>query len=72
MHVFHSLSEEYGQAGLSRMSALMGCKEMTTYTFNRHAQFIYQEMNGFYKEQESMDQQCVEKLYEKEEKVKDS
>lgn len=70
-HVFHSLSEGYGRAGLSRLSAAVGCQEMTNYTFNRHAQFIYQEMNGFYKEQESVAQQCVEKLYEKEEKGKD-
>lgn len=72
VHVFHSLSEGYGQAGLSRISALMGCKEMTTFTFNRHAQFLYEEMNGFYKEQESVAQECVEKLYENEEKMKDS
>lgn len=53
IHVFHYLSEGYGQAGQSRLSALMGCKKIpTTYTFNCHAQFIYQQMNGFYKEQE--------------------
>ena len=64
VHVYHSLSEGYERAGLSRLSAAMGAKELTTYTFTRHAKYIYKEMETYYKEQESVTKECVERAYE--------
>lgn len=37
VHVYHSVSEGYGHAGLSRLSAAMGVQELTNYPFTRHA-----------------------------------
>lgn len=67
MHVYHSLCEGYGRAGLTRLSAAMGTKEMTTYSFNNCSQFPYSEMNKFYEEQQLMTKRCVEKVYENDE-----
>ena len=39
LHVYHSVSEGYGRARLSRLSSAMGSKEMTTYAFTRHANY---------------------------------
>lgn len=73
MFVYHSLSEGYGRAGLSRLSTAMGSKEMSSATFMQKAEFIYSEMNSFYDEHTRVVKDCVERLYEKkyEDKVRD-
>ena len=48
----------------------MGAQEVTTYTFTWHAQYIYKEMDNFYREQE-IEKECVEKSYEEKGKVRD-
>ena len=72
MHVYHSLCEGYGMAGLSRFSAGMGTKEMSAYTFSKYAEYIYNGMDQYYDEQNEMVRTCIEKLYEKEGIVKDT
>lgn len=52
MHVYHSLCEGYGMAGLSRFSAGMGTKEMSTYTFSKYAKYIYNGMDEYYNEKQ--------------------
>lgn len=63
--VYHSLSEGYGRAGISRLSAAMGTKEMSTRTFIQTANFIYNKMSAFFDDKKSVMRGCVEKLYQK-------
>lgn len=69
--VYHSLSEGYGRAGMSRLCTAMGSKEMSSATFMQKAEFIYSEMNSFYDEHTRVVKNCVERLYEKEGRGKD-
>lgn len=71
-HVYHSLSEGYGRAGLSRLTAALGVAELTTYAFTRHVNYIYREMDTYYKQQESVTKQCVDKAYEQKGKERDN
>lgn len=64
VHVYYFLSEGYGCADLSRLSAAMGVKELTPYTFARHAKYLYKEMDTYCKEQESATKECTERAYE--------
>lgn len=54
------------------MSASMRCREMTTSTFTKHSEFIYKGMNIFYSEHEILARQCVENVYGKDGKGRDS
>lgn len=66
--MFITLSEGYGSAGLSRLSAAMGASEMTSRAFTRHSQYLYKEMETCYEEHESVTKACVQKAYENEDK----
>lgn len=72
MHVYHSLFEGYGRLGLSRLSAGMGTKEMSANTYAKCANYLYDEMEVFYNEQQLVAKTYVKKLYEKEGIEKDS
>lgn len=72
IHVYHAVSEGYGRAGLSRLSAAMGTQEMSSFTFTKHANFINDKMDKFYNEHESLAHKCIENVYELEGKGRDS
>lgn len=54
MLLFHSLSNEYGRAGLSRLSALFGTHAMIKSVFVSYANFLYHTMADFYEEQQKV------------------
>lgn len=70
IHVYHYLAG-HGRVGLLDLSAAMGARELTTYTFNLHAQYLYKEMDTFYREQEGVMKECIDGAYEKQEKERD-
>lgn len=72
MYVYHSLCEGYGRAGLSRLSAAMGTKEMSTTTYTERADYVYKQMNSYYDEQQLVTKRCVENIYQKDGIEKDS
>lgn len=71
IHVYHSLCEGYGRAGLSRLSAGMGTKEMSAATYTNCANYLYSEMNEFYNEHQLLTRTCIENEYEKQGTEKD-
>lgn len=60
MFVYHSIVEGYGRAGLSRLSAAMGTKEMSTTTYIDREHYMYNKMNKYYDEHQYITKRCVD------------
>ena len=52
--VFHSITNGYGRAGLSRLAAVFGTVDMPQSVFMNYANAFYCAMNNFYKEQQNI------------------
>lgn len=60
--MFHSLSNGYGRAGLSRLSALFGTKEMSQKIFMQYAETFYGAMERYYDEQQTIVRDTVKEV----------
>lgn len=60
--VYHSLSNGYGKAGLSRLSALFGIHDMTQSVFMNHADILYKAMTDFYEVQQTIERETVSEV----------
>lgn len=63
--VFHSISNGYGRAGLSRLSALFGTTDMQQTAFMNCARAFYRAMDNFYKEQQNIVLETVREVHTK-------
>ena len=63
--VFHSISNGYGRAGLSKLSALFGTTDMPQSVFMNYANALYCAMDDFYKEQQNIVLETVREVHTK-------
>lgn len=63
--VFHSISNGYERAGLSRLSALFGTTDMPQSVFMNYASAFYCAMDNFYKEQQNIVLETVREVHTK-------
>lgn len=63
--VFHSLSNGYGKAGLSRLSAVFGTHDMMQSVFINYASILYNSMRFFYEAQQTIVRKTVSEVAKK-------
>lgn len=61
--LFHGINNGYGRAGLSRLLALFGTKDMPQSVFMNYASAFYCAMNNFYNEQQNIVLETVRKFH---------
>lgn len=64
--LYHSLSDGYGKAGLSRLSALFGTHDMPQAVFMNHAKYLYSAMTGYYEKQQAIVHDTVKEVITRE------
>lgn len=61
--VYHSVSNGYGRAGLSRLSSLFGTSEMSQNVFIRYANTLYSAMGDYYETQQKIVHETVREVH---------